>query len=309
MLRSVLGSPLLRHIATIARNKAAGAGHETFLQALYRACFNREPDPAGYDEYLRRLKARELSWADLLRAFIASPEFVMHQQARFTQSRATLMLHEARTILFREHIPAAEVIVDLGGAADNYPYGALFLMGYPHTPKELTIVDLPPAIRFTGEHNAEREREVVHPRGTLVRYVYTSMSDLGFLAGGSVDLVISGESIEHVTEEESDAVCRQVRHILKPGGHFCLDTPNARLTRLQSPDSLIHPEHKKEYSVEELRNKLLSHGFRIEKALGVTPMPFSLRTGAFSFDEMVANPYISTEPEQCYIVYFDVVNG
>jgi len=98
-------------------------------------------------------------------------------------------------------------------------------------------------------------------------------------------------------------VCSHAFRALRPGGHFCLDTPNARLTRLESPDNLIHPEHKKEYYPHELREKLTEHGFIAEKELGICPMPESVREKRFLWDEMFAGARLSESPEESYLFF------
>jgi SAM-dependent methyltransferase len=210
--------------------------------------------------------------------------------------------------LIKRHIPRADRVVDLGGACDHDQEGALFAMGYPHAPRELIIIDLPPEDRFT-KPTVKASKTVEAARGTRIEYSFRSMSDLGFLPDSSVDLVVSGESIEHITEQEAEAVCNQVFRILKPGGRFCLDTPNARLTRLQSPTSLIHPEHKKEYLVSELRQMLERHGFLIVKELGINPMPNSIASQSFDYQEMTRNKHLSDDAEIGYCFYFDAVKS
>ncbi len=170
-------------------------------------------------------------------------------------------------------------------------------MGYPHHPREIVIVELPP----TSPN--ERYTTWLTPDGILIRYHYGSMTDLSWLPDNSVDLVWAGQSIEHVTEEEAEITVRQVFRILRPNGYFCLDTPNAALTRLQSPDRLIHPEHKKEYYVSELKSLLESIGFEIVEAKGICPMPNSLRTGIFDPKEIVHNITLSDEPEYSYLFF------
>ena len=45
-------------------------------------------------------------------------------------------------------MPPAETIIDLGGASHGAHEGALLSMGYPYTPKRITIVDLHPDERI-----------------------------------------------------------------------------------------------------------------------------------------------------------------
>ncbi len=75
------------------------------------------------------------------------------------------------------------------------------------------------------------------------------------------------------------------------------------MTRLQSPHELIHPEHKKEYYVYELKEKLERYGFHIMGARGICPMPQSLASGAFDFAEMTGNIGLSDDPEEGYMFF------
>jgi len=129
------------------------------------------------------------------------------------------------------------------------------------------------------------------------------MGDLRSIADSSVDLVVSGESIEHVSEDEADRVFREALRILKPEGHFCLEHANARLTRIQSPGNLIHPEHQKEYRVSELVTKLTRHGFHIATVKGICPMPDSLATGRFDLNEMARNRGSRTIRRRATVLY------
>ena len=282
--------------------------HSEFLHAVYRACLHREPDPGGLRRYLEQLESNTLDWEGVLRAVLGSEEFLSQQEARSSEDRAMHSLHGARMILFRELLPCAEVVVDLGGASSDDPEGALFALGYPHAPRDLTIVDLPPDERFLRSGRATPQA-LKAARGTRIRYLYGSMGDLRSIADSSVDLVVSGESIEHVSEDEADRVFREALRILKPEGHFCLDTPNARLTRIQSPGNLIHPEHQKEYRVSELVDKLTRHGFHIATVKGICPMPDSLATGRFDLNEMARNRRLSDDPEEGYLFFIDAVKA
>ena len=279
-----------------------------FIRSVYRACLDREPDAIGWNYFIRGLSNRTMCWDDVLRAVLNSEEFPLKQRLRESVGPALQSLHESRMMLVQQHLPPADRVVDLGGASDQDPEGALFAMGYPHLPRELLIIDLPPQDRFTRP-KTEVSQVVQAARGTRIEYCFRSMSDLVFLSASSTDLVFSAQSIEHVAEQEADEICTQVFRILKPGGHFCLDTPNARLTRLQSPTQLIHPEHKKEYYVSELRKKLTERCFQIIKELGINPMPHSIATQRFDYGEMIQNKCLSDDAESGYCFYIDAVKS
>ena len=124
---------------------------------------------------------------------------------------------------------------------------------------------------------------------------------------GSFDLVWSGQSIEHVDSHAGARMCREALRVLKPGGYFCLDTPNRGITEIHTRDvggGLIHPEHQHEYRANELRSLLLDSGFDIEVERGVCEMPRTLATGRFHYDDFVLGNVITADPADAYILYF-----
>ncbi len=268
--------------------------NELYLTAVYRAFLKRDPDAAGLEYYLTALQRRTLTLFGVIRSVLNSSEFRNVYKLPVHPLKA---LHQARMMLVQNYLPPAQYIVDLGGAALGHPEGALLAMGYPHQPREIVIVDLPPTTSLGKQYDTWLLD------GILIRYHYGSMTDLSWLPDNSVDLVWAGQSIEHVTEDEAEITARQIFRVLRPNGYFCLDTPNASLTRLQSPDKPIHPEHKKEYRVSELKGLLESIGFEIVEAKGICPMPNSLRTGIFDPKEIVHNITLSDEPEYCYLFF------
>ena len=95
----------------------------------------------------------------------------------------------------------------------------------------------------------------------------------------------------------------EVFRVLRPGGSFCLDTPNRAVTRIQSPHKLLHPEHQIEYCVEDLTNALQRVGFEIKAIKGITPMPHTVQSGVFSEQELLDNAHMSDQAEICYFFY------
>jgi ubiquinone/menaquinone biosynthesis C-methylase UbiE len=272
-----------------------------FVRAVYRSCLRREPDASGESFYLQALQQRRMRKVDVLRAVLESNEFKKMYDLPVSPLNA---LHQARMMLIQKHLPKAQFILDLGGTADDHPEGALLVMGYPYKPAEIIIVDpvLPKSLREYG-----RNPEWTTPEGVLIRYYQCSMTDLSWIPDESMDLVFSGESIEHISEEEAQIVCMQVYRILRTGGYFCLDTPNAALTRLQSPENLIHPEHKKEYLIHEIREMLGRNNFLIAEEIGICPMPVSLSQRSFDTRELVQNVGLSKNPEEAYLFFVKAV--
>lgn len=274
--------------------------YQVVIRAGYRAFLGREPDQQGFENSLHSFKVDGMTRREFLKSLIHSTEYHNRFTLPFPPIHA---LHLGRIKLMQESIPPAQVILDIGGAAQNLPQGALLGMGYPYKPRLVCIVDLPPPDRIHFASGAETTQEFVTNEGVPVYYFYRSMTDTSFIRSESIELIVSGESIEHVTEEEAQVVCREAYRVLKPGGHFCLDTPNATLMRLLSPDELTHPDHKKEYYVHELRTMLEQAGFTIVAAKGVCPMPNSLQRGSIDYRELVQNIYISDDPEEGYVFF------
>jgi SAM-dependent methyltransferase len=129
------------------------------------------------------------------------------------------------------------------------------------------------------------------------------MVDLSDYPDDSVDLVYSGQSIEHVPLDVADTVLSEVRRVLKPGGHLGIDTPNARVTRLQQ-DEFIDPDHEHEYTHAELSAKLEAAGFDIVEAKGLNYAGPSLTAGRFDADQIATARGLFGQIEDCYLLAY-----
>ena len=129
------------------------------------------------------------------------------------------------------------------------------------------------------------------------------MVDLSAIQDSVADLVFSGESIEHVTEAEAPLVIAEARRILRPGGYFCLDTPNSKLTRIHSPEQFIHEEHKVEYSPNDLIEMIKEGGFDVIEVGGICPMPETAAAGEFDATEAFRTPALSVDADISYCFY------
>lgn len=249
------------------------------------------PQDAAYFDGL--LQQRGLPRWAVLSSFFRLPDSV---ERKFLHGRAFEAHHAARVKLVRQHLPPAKRVLDLGGASETNPEGALLAMGYPSVPKDVWIVDLPVADRV-GSRAQISPQAYTTPKGTSVRYVYTKMSDLSYFKDGEFDLVWSGQSIEHITEQEAEGTIAEVFRVLQPGGWFCLDTPNKRLSRLLSNEEFSHPDHKIEYLPSQLTDKLTRAGFVVESVKAVSPLPISARVGRLSKLEILDKVEVGDEAE------------
>jgi SAM-dependent methyltransferase len=210
-------------------------------------------------------------------------------------------LHFSR-MLFVRALPPARRIIDLGGTALGNATGALVLMGYPYPFDDLAVIDLPSDER--EEHYRESSaHEVMQTALGPVRYRYHSMTDLSEHADGSVDLVFSGQSIEHVPVDVADTVLAEVFRVLRPGGYLGLDTPNARVTRLQQAE-FIDADHEYEYTDAEIRRKLVAAGFEVVGAWGLNHAGPSLAAGVFDADQVATARGLFHQIDECYLLAY-----
>jgi SAM-dependent methyltransferase len=229
--------------------------------------------------FLQSLKASSWKWPLL---FAGLPEKL---ECRLFGTSVSLAHHRARLRIIQEELPYAERILDLGGSAGGIPEGGLLHCGYPHPPKEVVIIDLPPEFQHEEYRESSLKREpspaYIFQGRTQVHTVYTSMADLSMFEDSSVDLAWSGQSIEHVSETDAVQTIRETYRVLKPGGFFCLDTPNWQISKLLTRIGYLHPEHKLEYDPEQLEKMIKAAGFQVECVRAVSPLPLSAQLGRF----------------------------
>jgi len=287
----------LRAKALGADNGLDGLLPRQQLSVLYEVLLGRKPDPAGVTSYLPGLQDGTMSATQLAEWIYASSEW--WTVAPFTQLAPAL--HFSRSLFVRS-LPSARRILDLGGTALGSDKGAMVLMGYPYAFDELVVVDLPPDDR-NELYKETVSRNVIQTELGPVQYRYHSMSDLTQYADGSFDLVYSGQSIEHVPVEEAERVLVGAARILRPGGHLALDTPNARVCRVQQPE-FIDPDHDYEYTHGEMMDKLLSAGFEVLEAKGLNLATRSVAEGRFSIQEVATKRGLFAEIEDCYLLSY-----
>lgn len=209
------------------------------------------------------------------------------------------LIHCARLNLIKKYLPKADMILDLGGV-----HSPLYQMGYPYPFKKMIIVDLP----AEQSHEIYKDKSIVsdvEPEGGDVIVKFTNMIDLAEIGDASVDLVWSGQSIEHVSRKDGEKLCQNVFRVLKKGGSFCLDTPNRYLTEIHTKPvggGFINPDHKFEYYTGDLRDLLKMCGFAIKRQLGLCHMPGSVTE--FDYSEFIFNKMISRHLKQSYIQYY-----
>jgi SAM-dependent methyltransferase len=262
----------------------------------YNVLLRREPDPTAWTDLTGAMSAGLLSHADVVDRVRCSNEY--RTQVPVGPANLHSSLHASR-VEFIIGLPPARRIVDLGGGHTSDARGALVVLGYPYDFDELVVVDLPPDDRhplYKSEKFGEGESE----RGK-VRYEYRSMADLSFAEDGSVGLVYSGQSIEHVPEDVGDTVLAEAFRILEPGGFLAVDTPNGRLCRMQQ-EAFIDPDHEIEYTLEQLRKKITGAGFEVLTERGLNWGGPAAADGLYDQAALAGHPGIYFDATNCYLL-------
>lgn len=253
-----------------------------FLHTLYKNVLWRDPDPVGLRTFLARMEGGDCR-LELYQEFLNSDE----RAGGPTPHKAFLAFHASRETWIRS-LPRAKRILDLGGTALGDPRGAMIFMGYPYEFDRLVIIELPGDAR----HDLYKvsEHESVETIQGPVHYLYRSMCDLDDIADGSFDMVVSAQTIEHISQEEGAKLVKDVARVLAPGGYFAVDTPNGAVSGIQARElgtDFINPDHKVEYTHDELRLLLEDAGLVIERAFGIGYMPKTATTGKWDLEEQI----------------------
>jgi len=302
-LGSRFGPDIERVAAKVRREvtRAAGLPYTRLpprhaVRMAYNVLLRRDPDEPAWSEQAAAMAAGSLSHVDVVDRIRCSNELRSHVAVGANSLHSALHASRCEFII---GLPPARRIVDLGGGHTVDGRGALVALGYPYQFEELVIVDLPPDDRHPLYHSARFDG--IDVGGGRVRYEYRSMTDLSFAADSSVDLVYSGQSIEHVTEPDAAVVLSEAFRVLRPGGHLALDTPNARVCRLQQA-GFIDPDHKYEYRLDELQNKIAAAGFEILSERGLNWGGPAVSEGRFDAGELARHYGIYFEAEDCYLL-------
>jgi predicted SAM-dependent methyltransferase len=266
------------------------------VRMAYNVLLRREPDEPTWTDQAAAMVAGTMTHEDVVDRIRCSNEF--RTQVAVGPANLHSALHASRCE-FIIGLPPARRIVDLGGGHTNDARGALVVLGYPYDFDELVVVDLPPDDRHPLYRSAQFDGSETE-RGR-VRYEYRSMTDLSFAADASVDLVYSGQSIEHVTEGDADVVLAEAFRVLVPGGAMAIDTPNGRVCRFQQ-DAFIDPDHEMEYTLEQLVTKVTSAGFEVVSVRGLNWGGRAAAEGRYDQAALARYLGIYADAANCYLL-------
>jgi len=273
---------------------------EQHIIRVYKYLVKRIPNREEIEFFKLKMSQLDRPYLGLIFSFLMIPATLEY---KLFKTNGIVSHHLARLELVQKYLPSARTIIDLGGATDFSKDGALLSMGYPYIPERVYVVDLPSEQRMFQDLNSPNLDRFVNSKSIEIIYRYTSMTDLSCFSDDSIDLVWSGQSIEHVTPTQAEIVFKQIYRILKLGGYFCLDTPNRKLTQLQVKYGWVHPEHKIEYFPGNLINKIEKFGFKAIDKKAVSPMPFSCKNSRFNRLELINSPGIDSNIIAGYSFY------
>ena len=272
---------------------------EKEISLLNKLILEQEIPKTKLKTTLTRLKAGEISTRQYIAELILSPDYLKLSREKSTDLHL-YFAHSARLKLVTTLLPRAETILDLGGAN-----GSIYDMGYPHKFRKITIVDLLPTDRVEMYKKLKMKAQKT-PNGVIDIH-YGDMSDLSFAKDNSVDLVWSGESVEHIPQDAGRKMLKEAFRVLKPGGFLCLDTPNRLVTEIHTRDAgveFIHPEHKIEYTPKQLTKMIKNAGFNITESRGICEMKRSFETKQFDYTDFVTGNPLPHKIESAYMQYY-----
>jgi SAM-dependent methyltransferase len=270
---------------------------ERFVRAAYQIMLRRNADPGGMQNYLDHLERGTLAPDGVLNEMLTSMELREIPWRNLLRS-----MHQSRCDFVRM-MPPAKRILDLGGTSQGEEAGALVSMGYPYPFEQLVIVDLPHDERHELYGYVSESDRIDTPLGP-VQYRYHSMVDLSSYPDASFDLVVSGQTIEHITEDEARKMLGEARRVLEPGGRLCVDTPNRRATQLHLGEQLSNPDHKIEYTAASLRALVEEAGFEITGEYGLNHLGEPGTRGEYDDDETSKNHGVYADAANCYTLAF-----
>jgi hypothetical protein len=156
---------------------------------------------------------------ELLDGEAAAPTYVGR---RWQQARAEVrrVLREAG--IADEHFFDGKVVVDIGPGP----------LGFPDACPARVSIGVEPLADLYREHGLLLE-------GSYARYLAVGAEDVP-LESGSVDVVVARNSLDHV--DDPDAVLRETRRLLRPGGTLILNFDAGHAPTATEPHALTHEQ-------------------------------------------------------------------
>ena len=115
-------------------------------------------------------------------------------------------------------------------------------------------------------------------------WIANTVSNMNGVADAAVDLVFSGQNIEHLAPADIVGFLCEAKRVLKPGGWLVMDSPNRLITERLG---WVQPEHVVELCVDEIVELCGLAGFEIASVKGL-----------WQCYDPVAHQMLAREPEE-----------
>jgi SAM-dependent methyltransferase len=287
--------------ALLARMTRNGLGPEEFIRMAYLVLLKRPPDEVGLEGWRAYMKRGKFSSQFVVDVLLESDEYMNNFGGGVFQR-----LHRARQQWIRT-VPAYRRILDIGGSSPNHPEGALLQLGYMHRPDSIDVLDLPPEQQYWGTPEFDQSKILTFDWGKVVYFHGSAenIADVAPLQDQAYDCVFMGQVIEHLLPDQLPTVLHWIRRHLSSQGRFVFDTPNRTITKIHCPGGFIDPDHKLEYTPDQIESVLRAAGFRVMGKKGMVHLPAMARSGIWNPREFLDAPLLHDDVDNCYLFAFD----
>jgi len=263
----------------------------------YLVLLRRQIDESGLSVWRQHIANGRFTEQYVIDVILQSEEYL----SRFGIDLVSIA-HRSRQEWIRT-VPSFRRVLDIGGSSANIPEGTLIELGYPHRPQRIDILDLPPDQQYWGKPKYDQSKPAVFSWGE-VRYFHGSgerVNQVGQLQDEAYDCVFLGQAIEHIYPSALPNMLKWIKGHLSPGGRLVFDTPNRLLTKVQCPNSLIDPDHKHEYTPNEMKHVIEDAGFSVIRMIGMVHLPVQAASGQFNPREFKDADLLSDDVDACYL--------
>jgi SAM-dependent methyltransferase len=160
-------------------------------------------------------------------------------------------LHEARTFCLGDMPPGARTVLSMGASGAYFDW---FARAYGGVERHIAVEAFFPRPAELPENVEWVAADLAGPDGVAT------------VDSGSVDLVFSGQNIEHLWPEQVVALLAESSRVLRPKGWLVVDSPNRNLTEAYR---WTMEEHTVELAPEEATRLLELAGFEIVTMKGL----------------------------------------
>lgn len=105
-----------------------------------------------------------------------------------------------------------------------------------------------------------------HDLPDYVTWIENSVADMHGVPSASIDMLFSGQNIEHLYRDDFEGFLREANRVVAPDGYLCVDSPNRAVTQEMG---YVQPQHVLELTVDEACELVAAAGFTVESTYGI----------------------------------------